>query len=318
MSELFFTYEKSQFLLEGTFDEIANDSNPPKKFPLEDVYHSGDFKRPVYTSYNIAPPGLPEERKMLENLAPVAPKTGEPFTVRPYYWGGQMAIPTELVRMLAKFGPNDGETAAMIGTYADFMRAMRYNHFRRAELERVNKLINGTSTATRYAGRDGEPLFSTNHAVLGTGGTQSNLVVNMPLTEANVNSVISALSAQKDENGAPIDTNGRWTLVTGMALETQAWTLMNTEKKVGSAENDANRVYARRSKIDHVVSYEIPADYTGWWVFAENHGLMWKWMDKPYFDKESHLTNNSIAYGSNSGGRAFHTTWRGSFASLPS
>lgn len=319
MSNLFYTYDKAQFLLESLYDEVVNDTDSPTKFAMDSVFKVSNFERATFVSYKVSGPGLPQERQMLQDLAAVGYNEGEPLTVRPFYWGGQMAVPQELIRILAKFGENDSETAAKIGTYADFMKQMRYNGFRRADLECVSKLINGTSTATRYVGRDGEPLFSTNHASLGNPArTQSNLTVNMSLTEANLNMVITALGNQKDDNGAPIATNEGWTLVTGPALETRAWTILNTDKKVGSAENDKSRIYSMRSKIDQVTWQEFDSDYTGWFVFTKNHGLRFKWMDKPYFQKESDLSTNSLRYSMNEGGAAFHTTWYGSYASLPS
>lgn len=319
MSDLFFGYDEAQYLLEASYDQITTDTDQPKDFALETVFESDDFKRSVFTTYDVAGPGLPQERQMMQDLAPVAPLTGDPHTVRPFFWGGQMAVPQELVRMLAKFGPDDNETATRIGTYASFLRDMKYNGYRRAELERVAVLLNGTSTSSRFAGRRGEPLFSTNHRVLGTGGDQSNLTLNMPLTENNLNFVINALSNQKDENGAPISSGKGWYLITGTALETKGWTILNTENKTGSAENDKNRIYSMRSKIDHVVSQEFDADFDGWFVVVKGrNGLKFKWMDRPYFQKESRATNNTIIYTMNEGARAFYTTWRGAYASLPS
>jgi len=318
--QLFYTYEKAQFILENLYDEVINESEPPTAFAMDTVFNVDNFKRATFVSYNVAGPGLPQERQMLEDLAPGNYSEGEPLTVRPFYFGLQMAIPTELIRIFAKFGDSDSETASKIATYADFMRQMKFNGYRRADLECINKLINGTSTASKYVGRDGEPLFSTTHAYIGEGsGTQSNLTVNLSLTEANLNMVITALSRQKDENGAPLDSSQGWTLVTGSALETKGWTILNTEKQTSSANNDMNRVYSMKSKIRHVVWQEFESDFTGWFVLVNGrHGLKYKWMDKPYFDKQSDLNTNSLRYSMNEGGRAFHTTWRGTYASLPS
>lgn len=318
-ASMFYTYDKAQFLLESLYDEVVNETVPVTRYKMNDIFKVSDYERATFVSYNVAGPGLPQERQMLQDVPPVSYNEGEPVSFPPFYWGGQMAVPTELIRIVAKFGESDSETASKIGTYARFMRDMKRNGHRRADLECLNLLINGTSTNTRYSGRYGEPLFSTNHTSIGDGGSdQSNLTVNMSLTEPNLNAVISALGTQKDENGAPIDHGDGWTLVTGPALETTGWKILNTEKKVGSAENDANRVYSMRSKIDHVVWPEIDADFTGWWVIAKNHGLHFKWMDKPYFDKQSDISTNSLRYSMNEGGRAFWTTWRGTYASLPS
>ena len=230
-----------------------------------------------------------------------------------------MAIPTELVRWFAKFGADDPDVAAKVASLADFMRAMKYNGKRKMNLEALDILLDGTSTDARHVGRGGEPLFSTNHASLANPSVSgSNLAVNLPFTETNVNFVINALSYQKDENGAPIDSGDGWIILTGPALETKGWTMLNTEGKVGSADNDKNYVYSRRSKIVHVVEPEIDADYLGWFVFNKKNGLFIKWMDRPYFEKEPTGKNNSIGYFMNMSGRAGWTKWRGTFASLPS
>lgn len=319
---LVYTPAKAQVILEEIFDTYIDETVTEGQFAMDEVFDVGMYKRAVYKSLDGAGPGLPARREVMEPLAPRNWSEGDMFTAREFQWGAQVAVPQELIRKFAKFGERDPDISAAIGSYANFTRAMKFNSFRVADLECVNLLINGTSTTAPYVGRRSEALFMTNHAMVGSNptATQGNLTVNLSLTEPNLFMVINAIDTQKDSNGAPIKGDrGGYVLVTGPALRSKAWTILNTEQQIGSANNDKNIIYSMKSKITPVVWDEFPLDFTGWFVFKKGfHGLKFLWMEKPYNDKESDLNTNSLRYSMNSSGRAFWDTWLGSYASLPS
>jgi hypothetical protein len=316
-SSYVYTYEQAFFTLTAMFDTYTTATDPPDRFGFQDVFKEGEFDRAVFVSYDGAGPGLPGERKMLDPVPGVNYLTGDPMTWAPFYCGAQMALPNELVHLFAKFGAADANVAGQLATYTDFTKAMKYNGWRRLDLECLDILINGTTTDSRHVGRRSEPLFSTSHALLG-GGTASNLSVNLTLNETNLNFVMNALKSQKDENGAPIARKGKYKLVHGVALDSKAWTLLNTKKKTGSAENDESYIYSMRNEIEDISWDEIDPSYNGWWLLGPKHGLRAKWMEKPHYTKQSELKNNSIAYAMNMGARAFWDGWRDAFMVAPS
>jgi len=315
-----YTYDDARFYLESLWDSFTNATDPPKRFTFEDVFKVDDFKRAVYTSYDGAGPGLPQEREMLQTLAGARYLKGDPMTWGPLYFGLQMAIPQELVDLLSRFGEGDSIVAGQIADFANFTKAMRYNGWRKVDLEALDVLLNGTSTDARHVGRRGEALFSTSHASLGNPAqTASNLSVNLSPNETNLNFVLNAMMTQKDENGAPIgDDGGTYTIVHGQALASKFWTLTNTKQKTGSAENDMSYIYSIRDRIKTVNWPELDPGYTGWWVLGPKHGLRVKWMKKPHFDKQPEGKNNSIGYFMNQGARAFWEHWRDSYMVAPS
>lgn len=318
---LVFTPQQAQVVLEETFDEYINETVTDGQFAMDEVFDVGDFKRAVYKSLDGAGPGLPARREVMEPLAPRNWTEGDMFSVREFSWGMQCAVPVELIKKFAKFGGGDPDVSAAVASQANFFRAARFGAFRVGDLECLNLLMNGTSTAAPYVGRRNEALFGS-HASLGNPGTtQTNYTVNLSLTEPNLFTVINAIDTQKDSNGSPLKGKGGkggYTLVTGSYHRRTAWTLLNTEDQVGSANNDKSIVYSMKSKIKHVIWDEIAADYTGWWVFKNDFkGIKFLWMDRPYQSKESDLNTNALRYGSNSSGRAFWDTWLGSYASLP-
>lgn len=318
MAELFYTYAKAATLLYDLIDTVIDESDPDAEFPMNDVFHVTNMKGPQYVSYEVAGLDRPEEREPLEDLAPVNYKEGEKLTKRPINWGAMLAIPNELVEDLAEVGPGDGEIAARIGTFADFTRQMKYTAFWRADTECASFLLNGTSTAARYADRYGDALFSATHTSLSNPSfDQSNVSNSVTLTENALNTAITALGTQKDQRGAFIRRPKTYTLVVSPQNETRAWQLVNSEKQVDSANNAKNRLYSMRDRIKVVTWNELGASYTGWFVFTNNHGLNWKWKKRPEFKKEPDLKTNSVAYGMTMRGVPFVESWRGAIGYLP-
>lgn len=317
MPELFYTYAKAQTLISDLIDEVIDEANPDD-FPMNEVFNVSDMKRGEHVSYRVAGLDRPEQREYLEDLAPVNYKEGEKFTKKPLNWGAQLAIPKELIEDLADAGPGDGEIAARIGAYTDFVREMKFTGFWRADTECADKLTNGTSTAAKYVGRDGVALFSASQTSLGNPViTQSNVTSNLSLTENNLMTVITSIQTQKDDRGAQLRNPTKYTLVTGPALDTKGWQILNTDKQTDSANNTKNRVFSMKSSINQVCWKELGASYTGWFVLAEGHQVNFKWRKKPTFDKESDLSTNSLRYGMTMRGVAFHESWRKTAASIP-
>lgn len=78
----------------------------------------------------------------------------------------------------------------------------------------------GTSQVTF----DAVPYFSTTHPL--SGSNQSNLFTSTPLTAANLNTVMTAMSVIVGANGKMINTGGRWTLIVPPALRLTAQSIV--------------------------------------------------------------------------------------------
>lgn len=309
---MFYTYAKAQTLISDLIDTVIDETDPDTEFAMNEVFKVDNMKRGEHVSYRVAGLDRPTERTILENLAPTNYKEGEKFTRKPIDWGAMLAVPNELIEDLADSGAGDGDIAARLGTYADFVREMKYCALWRADTECATKLVNGTSTASRYVGRDGDALFSTSQTSLGNPTfDQSNAMTGQSLTENNLMTAITALNTQRDDRGAFIRRAASYTLVTSPQLETTGWKILNTEQQTNSANNDKNRVYSMKGKIKHAVWNELGASYTGWFVLSDRHQIMWKWRKRPEFKKEPDLKTNSLAYGMTMRGVSFHESWRG-------
>lgn len=90
---------------------------------------------------------------------------------------------------------------------------------------------------------DMKPLFSTKHPTQQVGGsTQSNASsTGITLTEANLNTGLEALYNQLDDSGELIDlTDEKVVLMVPLALQKDAFTLLESELRSGTANNDTN------------------------------------------------------------------------------
>lgn len=67
-------------------------------------------------------------------------------------------------------------------------------------------VYNNGFTSAKYVGRDGKPLFATDHAVPGTGGTAANRpAVDLDLSQAALEAAWASFQTQVDDRGMPID-----------------------------------------------------------------------------------------------------------------
>ena len=135
----------------------------------------------------------------------------------------------------------------------------------------------GTATAvngvdvTRYG--DGVALFSTVHP-RGDGGTsQSNASsTGIPLTEANLETGLIALSKQLLDDGTPIRDLGKVTLVVPRDLEKTAKIITGSTLRSNTSNNDVN-IYTDGSinvMSTHLMSSVNGGSNTGWFLVAEN------------------------------------------------
>jgi len=125
-------------------------------------------------------------------------------------------------------------------------RAMAYTK----QVKAANVLNNGFNAA--FAGGDGVALFATNHPLV-SGGVNSNTPsTQSDLNETSLENAVIQIAAWTDERGLLIAAKPR-KLVVPPALQFVATRLLETELRVGTADNDINAIKNNGS---------IPGGYT--------------------------------------------------------
>ena len=126
-------------------------------------------------------------------------------------------------------------------------RAMAYTKQTKA----ASVLNNGFSAGV-YAGGDGVALFSTSHPLV-SGGVNSNTQSTMAdLNETSLEAAVIQIAAWTDERGLLIAAKPR-KLIVPPALQFVATRLLETQLRVGTADNDINAIVNNGS---------IPEGYT--------------------------------------------------------
>lgn len=142
----------------------------------------------------------------------------------------------------------------------------------------LDRAFNASYPATN----DALSLCNSAH-VLPKGGTQSNLLANAySLSEFALQQVFQNLGNMLGSDGmlSPLMPKK---LIVPTNLAQTAWTLMNTQLTVGSANNDRSFV---AGKMD-VVSFNYLGSNTRWFVKTDAaDGLFWKWRIKPQFFRD--------------------------------
>jgi hypothetical protein len=112
-------------------------------------------------------------------------------------------------------------------------RAMSYTK----QVKAANVLNNGFSSS--YTGGDGKALFATDHPLV-SGGTNSNTQSTAAdLNETSLENAVIQLAGWTDERGLLIAAKPR-KLVIPPALQFVATRLLETDQRVGTADNDTN------------------------------------------------------------------------------
>ena len=102
-------------------------------------------------------------------------------------------------------------------------------------------LNNGFTNSSQYYGGDGVPLFSNAHPLV-SGGTNSNIPTTAAdLNETSLEAAVIQISLWTDERGLLIASKPK-KLVVPPSLQFVATRLLETELRVGTADNDINAI----------------------------------------------------------------------------
>ena len=141
-------------------------------------------------------------------------------------------------------------------------RAMAYTK----QVKAANVLNNGFSSS--YAGGDGVALFSNAHPLV-SGGTNSN-VPSTPtdLNETSLENAVIQIAAWTDERGLLIAAKPK-KLVVPPALQFTATRLLETELRVGTADNDINAIKNNGSIPEGYTINHFLTDTNAWFLTTD-------------------------------------------------
>jgi hypothetical protein len=307
----YMTTQKAQSLISELIDEVWEAETPETTATYPKVFNVGTFKRGEFVNYRVSGVGMPTERQLLEDIDYDEPDFVDKQTIVPLNWGRGFRVAKETIEDLADSGAGDGVIAGKIGTYADMTRRWKRSCTYRVENECAARLLNGTSTATKYVGRDSLALFSASHAtVKNPTVTQSNYGGALSLTENNLATAVTSLETQLDDAGFPIDTSGGYILVTSPYYARRARVILGTTKQLDSNNNNISSI--ADDNITPVVWKYLGASSTAWFLISKNDNpLYWMWRLKPSYDQNVDFDAVASKYMVRMRGNSFHKDWRG-------
>ena len=141
-------------------------------------------------------------------------------------------------------------------------RAMAYTK----QVKAANVLNNGFSNL--FPGGDGVALFSASHPLV-TGGTNSNIPsVAADLNETSLENAVIQIAAWTDERGLLIAAKPR-KLIVPPALQFVATRLLETELRVGTADNDVNALKNNGSIPEGYAINHFLTDTNAWFLTTD-------------------------------------------------
>jgi hypothetical protein len=119
-----------------------------------------------------------------------------------------------------------------------------------------------------YTGGDGVVLFSTAHPLV-SGGTNSNTPsVQADLNETSLEAAVIQIAGWTDERGLLIAAKPR-KLIVPPNLQFVATRLLETEKRVGTADNDINAIVSNGSIPEGYTVNHFLTDTDGWFLTTD-------------------------------------------------
>jgi hypothetical protein len=143
-------------------------------------------------------------------------------------------------------------------------RAMAYTK----QVKAAAVINNGFTNSSQYYGGDGVPLFSTAHPLVG-GGTNSNRpTTGADLNETSLEAAVIQIAAWVDEKGLLIAAKPR-KLIVPPALMFVATRLLDTNLRVGTADNDINALKNNGSIPEGYCVNHYLTDTNGWYLTTD-------------------------------------------------
>jgi hypothetical protein len=136
------------------------------------------------------------------------------------------------------------------------------------QVKAANVLNNGFNAGGSYNGGDGVPLFSASHPLV-TGGTNSNIPSTpADLNETSLENAVIQIAAWTDERGLLIAAKPR-KLIVPPSLQFVATRLLETELRVGTADNDINALKNNGSIPEGYAINHFLTDNNAWFLTTD-------------------------------------------------
>ena len=141
-------------------------------------------------------------------------------------------------------------------------RAMAYTK----QVKAANVINNGFTSG--YTGGDGVTLFSTSHPLV-SGGVNSNTpATQADLNETSLENAVIQIAGWTDERGLLIAAKPK-KLIVPPALQFVATRLLETELRVGTADNDINAIKNNGSIPEGYTINHFLTDTNGWYLTTD-------------------------------------------------
>lgn len=141
-------------------------------------------------------------------------------------------------------------------------RAMAYTK----QVKAANVINNGFTSG--YTGGDGKTLFATDHPLV-SGGVNSNTpATQADLNETSLENAVIQIAGWTDERGLLIAAKPR-KLIVPPALQFVATRLLETELRVGTADNDINAIKNNGSIPEGYTVNHFLTDTNGWYLTTD-------------------------------------------------
>jgi hypothetical protein len=142
-------------------------------------------------------------------------------------------------------------------------RAMAYTK----QVKAASVLNNGFSGGV-YAGGDGVALFSTSHPLISGGVNSNRPSTNSDLNETSLENAVIQIAAWTDERGLLIAAKPR-KLIVPPALQFVATRLLETNLRVGTADNDINALKNNGSIPEGYTINHYLTDTNAWFLCTD-------------------------------------------------
>jgi len=119
-----------------------------------------------------------------------------------------------------------------------------------------------------FNGGDGVPLFSTAHPLISGGVNSNSPATGADLNETSLENAVIQIAAWTDERGLLIAAKPK-KLVVPPALQFVATRLLETELRVGTADNDINAIKNNGSIPDGYTVNHYLTDTNGWFLTTD-------------------------------------------------
>ena len=136
------------------------------------------------------------------------------------------------------------------------------------QVKAANVLNNGFTNSAAYYGGDGVPLFSASHPLV-SGGTNSNIPSTpADLNETSLENAVIQIAAWTDERGLLIAAKPK-KLIVPPPLQFVATRLLETELRVGTADNDINAIKNNGSIPEGYTINHFLTDTNAWFLTTD-------------------------------------------------